>query len=111
MKRLAVLTATAVLGGVLAIPAFGATKSVTVGDNYFVRKTSGVPSVSVRRGDTVVWRWRGRNPHNVIVTRGPVKFRSSVKTTGTYRKRMRRRGTYTIVCTIHGGMDMRLRVR
>jgi len=67
--------------------------------------------VKARRGDTVVWVWEGRNPHNVTVTRGPVKFSSPTKRSGRYRKRMRRRGSYRIVCTIHAGMRMTLRVR
>jgi plastocyanin len=49
--------------------------------------------------------------HNVAVTKGPVKFRSSFKTSGTYSKTVRTAGTYTIVCTIHQpDMTMKLRV-
>jgi plastocyanin len=40
-----------------------------------------------------------------------VKFRSGNKTSGRYSKKMRRGGTYKIVCTIHPGMDMTLKVR
>ena len=51
------------------------------------------------------------NPHNVTVKRGPVRFHSRTKTSGNYVKRMRRRGTYKIVCTIHvPAMRMRLEV-
>jgi plastocyanin len=91
-------------------PALSARKTVEVDDNYFVRPGS-PPTVKVRRGDLVVWEWEGRNPHNVTVTRGPVKFSSSTKRSGHYRKRIRRRGDYRIVCTIHAGMRMRLRAR
>ena len=96
----------------VTVPALAATKSVTVGDNYFVRK-SGVPTVSVQRNDTVRWVFRGERKHNVVVTRGPQRFSSPVKERGTYRKRVTRRGTYRIVCTIHGASDqsMVLRVR
>jgi plastocyanin len=112
MRKLLVLVLIAAVLGILAATAFGATKSVTVGDNYFVRK-SGVPTVTVRKGDTVVWRFRGDAPHNVSVTRGPSKFRSSTRSSGTYRKKVTRRGTYTIICTVHGASDqsMKLRVR
>jgi plastocyanin len=108
MKRLiAVLVAVAVAGAALmAIPAFGATKSISLRDNFFSPK-----SVSVKRNTTVRFVWRGRAPHNVTVRRGPVKFRSSTKSRGTYRKKMTRRGTYRIVCTIHPGMNLTLRVR
>ncbi len=59
------------------------------------------PTVTVKKGTTVTWRWSGKELHNVAVTKGPVKFRSSYKDSGTYSKRLTRTGTYTIVCTIH----------
>jgi plastocyanin len=68
-------------------------------------------SVTVRSGTTVTWRWVGDNPHNVTVRRGPVKFRSKTKRSGRYSKTLRRGGTYRIVCTVHPGMDMTLKVR
>jgi plastocyanin len=41
-----------------------------------------------------------------------VRFRSPTQRSGTYRKRVTRRGTYRIVCTIHQpNMRMTLRVR
>jgi plastocyanin len=41
-----------------------------------------------------------------------VRFRSSVKETGTYRKKFTRRGSYRIICTIHQpSMRMTVRVR
>ena len=111
MKRLVVLATTAALAGALAIPAFAATKSITVGDNYFVKKGS-QPTVTVKRNTTLRFVWRGRNPHNVLANRrGRKVFQSPVKTNGTYRKKVTRRGTYSVFCTIHGGMTMRLRVR
>jgi plastocyanin len=92
-------------------PALSARKTVEVDDNYFVREGD-PPTVMVERYDRVVWEWEGRNPHNVTVTRGPVKFKSTTKTSGTYRKRVTRRGTYKIVCTIHRPqMRMTLRVQ
>jgi plastocyanin len=49
----------------------------------------------------------------VTVTKGPVSFNSRTKTSGTYAKKVTRRGTYKIVCTIHRslGMKMTLKVR
>jgi plastocyanin len=92
-------------------PALSARKTVEVDDNYFVREGD-PPTVKVKRLDRVVWEWEGSNPHNVTVTRGPVEFQSKTKTSGTYRKRVTRRGTYKIVCTIHRPeMRMTLRVQ
>jgi plastocyanin len=112
MRKLLVVAVLAALPASLlaAGPAVSARKTVEVDDNYFVRPGS-PPRVNARRGDTVVWVWEGRNLHNVTVTRGPVRFSSATKRSGRYRKRMRRRGSYRIVCTIHAGMRMALRVR
>jgi plastocyanin len=112
MRKLLVVGLLSALPATLlaAGPALSARKHVEVDDNYFVREGRGTPTVRVQRNDTVVWEWEGRNPHNVTVTEGPVKFRSRTKSSGTYRKRVTRRGSYRIVCTIHAGMRMRLRV-
>ena len=109
MKKLvAAGTTVAVAAGAVAVPTFGAsTRTVSVKDNVFAPT-----SVTVRRGTTVKWLWRGKNPHNVKVLRGPVKFTSPVKTKGSYSRRLTRTGTYRIVCTIHApAMKMTLRVR
>jgi plastocyanin len=113
MRRLLPIVLLAALAGTLLIaaPALSKRKSVEVDDNYFVRKGS-PPTVSVNRNDTVKWEWEGRNPHNVTVKSGPVKFHSRTQRSGDYSKKMTRRGTYKIVCTIHvPNMRMTLRVR
>jgi plastocyanin len=97
------------LAGLLAAPAFGATKRVAVGDNWFVRST-GTPTVTVSKGTKVTWRWTGRSLHNVTVTKGPVKFRSGSKLSGRFSKRLRKAGTYTIVCTVHGARDQSMKL-
>jgi plastocyanin len=109
MKRLiavVLVVALAAVAGAVAIPAFGASKSVKVGDNFFSPK-----SVTVKRGTKVTWRWTGSAPHNVTVTSGPKKFHSKTQTKGTYRAIPHTKGTYRIVCTIHAGMTMTLKVR
>jgi plastocyanin len=98
--------ATLATAGALALPALAGTTSVSVKDNFFSKT-----SLTVRKGTTVRWVWRGHAPHNVTVTRGPVKFHSANKVRGSYSKKLTRAGTYTLVCTIHSGMRMKLRVR
>ena len=105
-KTLALATA---LFAVLAATALAATKTVKVGDNWYV-KSSGVPTVTVKKGDTVKWSWVGDSSHDVSVTKGPVKFRSPIKSSGTYKKKMTRKGTYTIICTIHGKGDQSMKL-
>jgi plastocyanin len=107
MKRLILLALTlAIAVAVLAIPAFAATRSVCIRDDYFSPR-----SVTINKGSTIRWVWRGHSRHNVAVSSGPVHFRSGLHRTGTYRHRFGRRGTYRIVCTVHTGMRMTVRVR
>jgi plastocyanin len=97
------LTATVSLG--VAVPAaLAATKSVKVGDDFFVR-SSGVPTVTVKKGTTVKWNFAGDSPHNVTVSKGPVKFKSKTMSSGTYSKKVTKAGTYKIYCTIHGAAN------
>jgi plastocyanin len=103
-----VLVAAAALTAVFAASAPSATR-VKVGDNYFVRP-SGVPTVTVSKGTRVRWVWTGDNLHNVKAVRGPSRFGSDSMRSGSYVKRMRRRGTYTIICTVHGGSDQKMKL-
>lgn len=90
-----------------AAPAAGAaTKTIAVKDNFFSDR-----SVTVAKGTTVRWRWRGSSPHNVVVTAGPVTFKSAVMRSGSYSRRLTRAGRYKYVCTIHAGMTGVVRVK
>jgi plastocyanin len=106
-KLIAAGTATIVAAGALAIPAFAATKTVQVKDNKFV-----ATKITVSKGTTVKWVWKGKAPHDVSVTKGPAKFKSSIKTSGSYSKKLTKKGTYNLVCTIHApGMKMTITVK
>jgi len=83
-----------------------AVRTVGVDDNRFRPAR-----LTVRRRSAVVFRWRGLNPHNVRAARGPRRFSSDIQREGTYRVRLTRRGRYLLVCDVHFGMTMRLRVR
>ncbi len=110
------------LGIVLAVAACGAaaalagsassatTRSIKVGDNYFVR-SSGVPAVTVAAKTRVTWRWTGDSAHDVRVSSGPIRFHSKVQTSGTYSRVMTRKGTYRIYCEIHGPKDQSMVLR
>ncbi|MCW2983706.1 MAG: hypothetical protein JWR63_1276 [Conexibacter sp.] len=106
-KTIAGVAAAAVAAGALAVPAFAATKTVQVKDNKFVAK-----SITVSKGTTVKWVWKGKAPHDVTVTKGPAKFKSKVQTKGSFARKLTKKGTYTIVCTIHApGMKMTIKVK
>jgi plastocyanin len=109
MRKLFVLMLVAAVSAGLVSQALAAGRSVKIGDDYFVRKGS-TPTITVPKGTRVTWRWTGKDLHNIAVTKGPTKFRSSYRSSGSYSKTVRRAGTYTIVCTIHTGMKMKLRV-
>jgi plastocyanin len=93
-----------------AAPATAATRNVKIGDDYFVK--SGKPStVSVSKGTTVRWNWKGHDAHNVVVQKGPAHFQSGLKTKGHFAKKVKKKGTYKIICSVHAGMRMTLKVR
>jgi plastocyanin len=105
-KLIAAGAAAAVAAGVLAVPSSGAgTRTVSLRDNLF-----SPASVTVKKGTTMRFVWKGTAPHNVHVTKGPAKFTSPVKTTGNYSRKLTRKGTYTLVCTIHNGMQIKVKV-
>ena len=111
MRKLLLLAVIAVAGGLMAVFAASAPSAtrVKIGDNYFVRP-SGVPTVTVSKGTRVKWVWTGNRLHNVKTISGPSSFGSSSMRSGTYTKRMRRRGTYTIICTVHGASDQKMKL-
>ena len=111
MRKLIVALLIAAVSAVAAGQSAAANRrTIKVGDDYFVRRGE-VRTVTVHKGTRVTWRWRGVGLHNVAVIKGPVKFRSSYKTSGRFTRKMRRVGRYTIVCTIHRPtMRMKLRV-
>jgi len=107
MKRLAALLVAVGACAVLAVPAFAATKSVTVGP----QKKFGTSSLSIDKGDKVRFRWAGQFPHNVRVTSGPRKFEITTRRSGTVTKTFTRAGTYKLLCDIHApGMKMTVKV-
>ncbi|HET7429355.1 MAG TPA: plastocyanin/azurin family copper-binding protein [Gaiellales bacterium] len=107
--KLLALAAAAATAAALAVPALAATRTIKVGDDYFVRAGT-PPTVTVKKGTTVKWVWRGKVIHNVVARSGPQRFRSKTQVTGSFAKRFTKRGTYNIVCEIHTGMAMKLKV-
>lgn len=106
--RTPMLAAALAATALLAVPAAAATRTVRVDDNYFGR-TGDPPTVRVGKGTVVKWRWRGSRRHNVVVARGPRHFRSDSMREGEFKRKMRVRGTYRIICEFHDpSMRMRL---
>ena len=103
---------TALVGlAVLATPAWAGTKSVKVGDNWFVRDTDGVPKITVAKGTRVKFSFIGDSPHNIIGKLGSTKkFESPVKQSGTYSVKLKTAGTYKLFCDIHGAKDQSMKI-
>jgi plastocyanin len=104
MRRQAALSLVPFAIAAAALPATAAepgaqaakTKTVRVGDVFFKKAR-----ITIQSGDTVKWRWVDELPHDVTVTKGPRKFHSKTKTSGTYSKTIRKRGSYRYVCSVH----------
>ena len=90
----------------IATQALAKGTTVKVGDNFFSPR-----SLSLAQGAPARWNWAGKNPHNVTVTKGPQKFRSSTRKHGSFSHKFTAKGSYTIVCTIHANMVMLVKVR
>jgi plastocyanin len=102
--------AVAVAATALVVPttaALAATRSVSVKDDFFSSKR-----LTVSKGTTVRWTWKGKAPHNVTAVKGPVRFRSSTKTSGSFKHTFKKTGTYQLLCTVHApDMEMTVVVR
>ena len=106
MRKLILLPLTLVALGFGAASVAPAASTVRLKDDYFSPK-----STSVAKNTTVTFRWAGKSAHNLLVSSGPAKFSVSPRTKGTYRRKFTRKGTYRLVCSLHSGMTMKLRVR
>jgi len=104
-RSLTLVLALAAFAVGLVAPSLAATRYVSVKDDFFTPR-----SVSISKNTTVRWIWRGSGRHNVVVDRGPAAFRSSIKRSGSFSHTFTKRGTYRIVCTVHPGMTMTVRV-
>lgn len=98
-----------------ATPALGAVKkTVRVGDNYFA-----APSLKVKSGTKVTWRWPGYDEagdvHDVGLMKGPKgvkRFHSEAASTDySFSRKLTVPGTYRLGCSLHHEMRMTVTVR
>ena len=114
MSRAALLIAIALVGALGLVTTFGGvagakSTTVQVGDNFFSPDKK-----SVSKGTMVKFKWVGSNPHNVTKASGPGGSFAS-DTTGNrgvnFTKKFKKTGKYKLICTIHSGMKMTLKVK
>lgn len=109
VATLSLALATSTIAAVDQSPATAAkTVKVKVVDNAFSKK-----KLTVKRGTKVKWVWSNtQHPHNVTVVSGPRKFSSKTQTKGSFTKKLTKKGTYKIVCTLHSSvMKMTIKVK
>jgi plastocyanin len=86
--------------------AIAAAKTVSLKDDFFSPR-----SVTIRRGGSVRWVWRGQNDHNVVFRKAPSgaskKSARRVRTRGSFTRSFGKSGTYRYVCTVHVDFGMR----
>jgi plastocyanin len=101
----------------LAVPALAgsggqahsAAATVKIGDNFFKPR-----SKSLGRPGSVTWKWRGHRKHNVLFIKAPKGAkpkRCGARKKGSCTRKLKKRGTYRYVCTFHGTMTGKIRVR
>jgi len=109
VRRVAlVLVALVVLGAAVAMPSLGSsTKTVLLKDNFFTPK-----KLTISKGTKVHWVWKGKERHNIAVANGPSNFRAGTRKKGHFDHTFKKKGTYSIVCTIHApDMHMTIKVK
>jgi plastocyanin len=115
-RRIVPLALAAVVALPCAAPAVAAAprpKSVEVADNYYLPDR-----LTVKKGTTVAWRWPADmaiDVHDVKLKSGPDgvrKFQSQPASSGyTYKRTLKKPGTYKIICTLHEEMTMTIKVK
>jgi plastocyanin len=110
-RSLAIAGSVALIVAMLVAPgaAGRATKTVDVGDDFF-----DPGKVTIKKKDRIAFNWIGENEHNVAKSDGPGKFWESDELSGSgvlFKRKFTKPGKYTLICTLHAGMDMRVKVK
>ena len=88
------------------------TKTVKLYDNYFTPV-----DLKVSKGTTVKWKWPADpiDVHDVKLKKAPEgvkKFHSEPASSGyVFKKTLKVKGTYKIICTLHEEMTQTIKVR
>jgi plastocyanin len=102
VRRVAALTAAAVVAVAAGGGVASAGSRITLKDDKF-----SPTSLTVAKGAAVTIVWSGKHPHNVVG--GGVK--TAIKSSGSQVVRFKKKGSFTLVCQVHPGMKMKLKVK
>jgi plastocyanin len=106
---IALVTALGLVTVLGAVADARAATTIKVADNFFKPDRK-----SVRKGTKVKFKWVGSNNHNVTKASGPGGGFASQTTDDrgvNFKKKFKKKGEYKIICTLHAGMKMTLKVR
>jgi plastocyanin len=106
VRAVIVAAIVAILVVATASVALAATKSVGVkksGSKYLFTAST----LSIKKGDSVTWSWRGSVPHNV---KG-AGFQSATKPKLTFTRKFTKAGTFPVVCTLHQALGQKMTVK
>ena len=119
MSKLRLITA-ALMAASLAVGttvAFAGTKTIKIGDNWFVSPTKNNTTVKISKNSRIKWKWSGSDEHNVRLKSAPSgvtksKFTISERSTGTKRtSKLTKPGLYKFICSIHDYDNQIVKVR
>jgi plastocyanin len=111
-----IAAAALVMGALVVVPATQAggakSKVVKIGDNYFAPD-----SLKVAKNTKVIWRWPKYpgDVHDVKLRSGPKgvkRFKSDFAASDySFARTLKKPGKYQVICTLHEGMKMTIRVK
>lgn len=106
----AAVTAVAVPSAAQAVRSGPVTASAAASRTVTLKGIAYSPkTLTIKRGQTVTWVWKdGSIPHDVNSS----KFKSSkIKTSGSYKVKFSKKGTFSYRCTIHPNMKAKIVVK
>lgn len=104
-KKLLVATTTAALCGAFAVSSLAASsKTVNVNDDFFAPKT-----ISVKKGTTIKFKFNGF--HNVTADGKKAFANIPSRGSGIVARKVNKKGSYKLECTLHDGMTAKLKVK
>ena len=112
ITALSLVGAVALVAAAPAVAAAPQRKTVKVLDNYY-----SPAKLTVNNRSTITWKWPedSGDTHDVVLKKGPKgvrKFASEAAATSfSYKRKLTRAGTYTLICTYHEDMTMTIKVR
>jgi plastocyanin len=83
-------------------------KTIRLKDNFFAPSKK-----TVVKGTTMRFKWTGINAHNVVKASGPggrFASRTTWRRGVNFARKFRKAGTYRLICTLHSGMELKLKV-